>query len=201
MAAVAGHLATKVMEPVSIRLYALDSQQARAHDDAARPGPPTSSPPNRPRAASASGRKALPWRGQAWPSTTGLRSAGAAVCHAATHDHPASPQRPAGHRRGHQPAGGPGPDPGARLSAPTAPTRSSPTCGLPAHLGFGLTVAATELAGAYEADDAGRLGSNRPGSAQANNTGNRLIASPRHRRAGPTAGRTGTPGLPWPGSR
>ncbi len=40
VAAVAGYLATKVMEPVSQKLYELESERDRAREDAARPGPP-----------------------------------------------------------------------------------------------------------------------------------------------------------------
>jgi hypothetical protein len=39
-AAVAGYLGTKAMEPVSIKLYELESENDRAREDAARPGPP-----------------------------------------------------------------------------------------------------------------------------------------------------------------
>jgi len=38
--ALAGYLATKVMEPVSQKLYELQSERDRAHEAAARPGPP-----------------------------------------------------------------------------------------------------------------------------------------------------------------
>lgn len=37
---VAGYLATKAMEPVSRKLYELESESARRQEDAARPGPP-----------------------------------------------------------------------------------------------------------------------------------------------------------------
>ncbi|ROO52012.1 hypothetical protein EDC02_6907 [Micromonospora sp. Llam0] len=37
---VAGYPATRVMEPVSTRLYQLESPQNRAREDAARPGAP-----------------------------------------------------------------------------------------------------------------------------------------------------------------
>lgn len=37
---VAGYLATRVMEPVSAKLYELESEADRAREDAARPGPP-----------------------------------------------------------------------------------------------------------------------------------------------------------------
>ncbi len=37
---VAGYLATKAMEPVSMKLYELESEADRAREDAARPGPP-----------------------------------------------------------------------------------------------------------------------------------------------------------------
>jgi hypothetical protein len=40
VAAVAGYLATKAMEPVSEELYELESDTDRAREDAARPGPP-----------------------------------------------------------------------------------------------------------------------------------------------------------------
>ncbi|SDY92841.1 hypothetical protein SAMN05661080_05050 [Modestobacter sp. DSM 44400] len=40
VAAVAGYLATKAMEPVSMRLYELESEEDRQHEDAVRPGPP-----------------------------------------------------------------------------------------------------------------------------------------------------------------
>jgi hypothetical protein len=36
--ALAGYLGTKIMEPVSQKLYELEPAQARAHEDAARPG-------------------------------------------------------------------------------------------------------------------------------------------------------------------
>lgn len=36
----ASYLATKVMEPVSTKLYELESEADRAREDAARPGPP-----------------------------------------------------------------------------------------------------------------------------------------------------------------
>ncbi len=35
-----GYLATKAMEPVSIRLYELESEKDRQREDAVRPGPP-----------------------------------------------------------------------------------------------------------------------------------------------------------------
>jgi len=37
---VAGYVGTKAMEPVSMKLYELESEQDRAREDAARPGPP-----------------------------------------------------------------------------------------------------------------------------------------------------------------
>ncbi|NUS36527.1 MAG: DUF1440 domain-containing protein [Pseudarthrobacter sp.] len=37
---VAGYVGTKAMEPVSMKLYELESAQDRAREDAARPGPP-----------------------------------------------------------------------------------------------------------------------------------------------------------------
>jgi len=40
VAALAGYLATKAMEPVSEKLYELESDTDRAREDAARPGPP-----------------------------------------------------------------------------------------------------------------------------------------------------------------
>lgn len=40
IAPVAGYLATKVMEPVSMKLYQLESPASRAREDAVRPGPP-----------------------------------------------------------------------------------------------------------------------------------------------------------------
>lgn len=40
LAAASGYLATRVMEPVSTKLYELDSDHDRAREDAARPGPP-----------------------------------------------------------------------------------------------------------------------------------------------------------------
>ncbi len=36
----AGYLGTKAMEPVSMKLYEMESEQDRAREDAARPGPP-----------------------------------------------------------------------------------------------------------------------------------------------------------------
>jgi hypothetical protein len=40
IAVVAGYVGTKVMEPVSQKLYELESEQARAREDEVRPGPP-----------------------------------------------------------------------------------------------------------------------------------------------------------------
>jgi uncharacterized membrane protein YagU involved in acid resistance len=40
IASVAGCVATKAMEPVSMKLYELESEQARKQEDEARPGPP-----------------------------------------------------------------------------------------------------------------------------------------------------------------
>lgn len=40
VAALAGYLATKAMEPVSTRLYELESEKDRNREDAVRPGPP-----------------------------------------------------------------------------------------------------------------------------------------------------------------
>jgi hypothetical protein len=40
VAALAGYLATKAMEPVSMKLYELESEKDRQREDAARPGPP-----------------------------------------------------------------------------------------------------------------------------------------------------------------
>lgn len=40
VASVAGYLGTRAMEPVSMKLYELESEQARNQEDAARPGPP-----------------------------------------------------------------------------------------------------------------------------------------------------------------
>ncbi len=40
VAALAGYLATKAMEPVSMRLYELESEKDRQREDAVRPGPP-----------------------------------------------------------------------------------------------------------------------------------------------------------------
>jgi hypothetical protein len=40
LSAAAGYLGTKVMEPVSMKLYEQESDQDRAREDAARPGPP-----------------------------------------------------------------------------------------------------------------------------------------------------------------
>lgn len=40
LAAVAGYVGTKAMEPVSTRLYEWESDAARAREDAARPGAP-----------------------------------------------------------------------------------------------------------------------------------------------------------------
>lgn len=40
VAALAGYLGTKIMEPVSQKLYELEPAQARTREDAARPGPP-----------------------------------------------------------------------------------------------------------------------------------------------------------------
>jgi hypothetical protein len=40
LAAAAGYIGTKVMEPVSMRLYELEPVAARQREDAARPGPP-----------------------------------------------------------------------------------------------------------------------------------------------------------------
>ncbi|HEV2069269.1 MAG TPA: hypothetical protein VGR26_05710 [Acidimicrobiales bacterium] len=40
LAAVAGYVATKVMEPVSMKLYTLEPAAARNKEDAVRPGPP-----------------------------------------------------------------------------------------------------------------------------------------------------------------
>lgn len=37
---IAGYVGTEAMEPVSMKLYDLESEQARAQEDAARPGPP-----------------------------------------------------------------------------------------------------------------------------------------------------------------
>ncbi|MFD0900097.1 hypothetical protein [Actinomadura sediminis] len=54
IAPVAGYAATKVMEPVSMKLYQLQSDTARGREDDARPGSPPRSPPTRPSACSAS---------------------------------------------------------------------------------------------------------------------------------------------------
>jgi len=132
VAAVAGHLATKVMELASIRLYALDSQQAHAHDDATRPGPPDQlAAEQTTRRLGIRPQGAALERARMAPSTTGLRSAGAAACHPATHDHPASP--PAHSARLVTGAAislllDQALTPALGLSAPTAPTHSSPTC-------------------------------------------------------------------------
>ncbi len=40
IASLAGYVATKVMEPVSQKLYELESEQARSQEDKVRPGPP-----------------------------------------------------------------------------------------------------------------------------------------------------------------
>ncbi|MBC9724992.1 DUF1440 domain-containing protein [Streptomyces sp. TRM68367] len=40
IAPVAGYVATKAMEPVSMQLYRLESEEDRKREDAARPGPP-----------------------------------------------------------------------------------------------------------------------------------------------------------------
>lgn len=40
VAAAAGYVGTKVMEPLSMKLYELESDQARQREEAARPGPP-----------------------------------------------------------------------------------------------------------------------------------------------------------------
>ncbi len=40
LSAAAGYLGTKAMEPVSMKLYQLKPAQARAREDAVRPGPP-----------------------------------------------------------------------------------------------------------------------------------------------------------------
>lgn len=40
LSAFAGYVGTKAMEPVSMRLYQLESEADRAREDAARPGPP-----------------------------------------------------------------------------------------------------------------------------------------------------------------
>ncbi len=40
LAALAGYVATQVMEPVSIKLYELEPSSARDKEDAVRPGPP-----------------------------------------------------------------------------------------------------------------------------------------------------------------
>ena len=40
IAGLAGYVATRVMEPVSQKLYELESDQARKQEDAVRPGPP-----------------------------------------------------------------------------------------------------------------------------------------------------------------
>ncbi len=40
VAAVAGYVGTKAMEPVSMKLYELESEAARKQEDEARPGPP-----------------------------------------------------------------------------------------------------------------------------------------------------------------
>jgi hypothetical protein len=40
LSAAAGYLGTKAMEPVSMKLYQAESEQDRAREDAARPGPP-----------------------------------------------------------------------------------------------------------------------------------------------------------------
>lgn len=40
LSAAAGYVGTKAMEPLSMKLYELESAEARAREDAARPGPP-----------------------------------------------------------------------------------------------------------------------------------------------------------------
>lgn len=40
IAGLAGYVATRVMEPVSQRLYEMESPQARQQEDEVRPGPP-----------------------------------------------------------------------------------------------------------------------------------------------------------------
>ena len=40
LSAAAGYLGTKAMEPASMKLYQLESEEARAREDAARPGAP-----------------------------------------------------------------------------------------------------------------------------------------------------------------
>jgi hypothetical protein len=40
VASLAGYVGTKAMEPVSMKLYQLESEQARKQEDEARPGPP-----------------------------------------------------------------------------------------------------------------------------------------------------------------
>lgn len=40
LSVVAGYLGTKAMEPVSMKLYGLESERDQAQEDAARPGPP-----------------------------------------------------------------------------------------------------------------------------------------------------------------
>ncbi len=40
LAPIAGYIGTKAMEPVSMKLYEWESEQARRQEDAVRPGPP-----------------------------------------------------------------------------------------------------------------------------------------------------------------
>jgi hypothetical protein len=40
VASLAGYVGTKAMEPVSMKLYEMESEQARKQEDEARPGPP-----------------------------------------------------------------------------------------------------------------------------------------------------------------
>jgi hypothetical protein len=44
LSAAAGYLGTKAMEPVSMKLYELEPAEARAREDAVRPGARTGSP-------------------------------------------------------------------------------------------------------------------------------------------------------------
>ena len=71
VAALAGYLATKAMEPVSMRLYELDSERDRQREDAVRPGPPYEIAARRSPPAPGWSCTASPCSVRPWPCTTG----------------------------------------------------------------------------------------------------------------------------------
>ena len=141
VATLAGYLGTKVMEPVSRKLYELESADDRAREDHARPGPPYRVAAQKTaHLCSASTRPSSSSTRPRWRSTTGWPSPGRLTC------------IPAGLVRG---TAMNLVDDETITPAPgfSAPNRAYPLSthlrGLAAHLAFGLAVAAATEAAWY----------------------------------------------------